>query len=377
MQLYIKDLEIYQNKDFVVLKNLLSNYTKRAYFVGGFSRDIFLKHQSSDIDIEVYDINQELFDEIMVKIGASGAGKTFFVYKFKNFDISLPRLENKISYGHSGFDVYVCNNEKQAAKRRDFTINSIMINIFDGSVLDFYGGINDINTRTIKAVNQNSFIEDSLRVLRGISFVCRLNFVIDNSTLNLMKIMDISDLSINRISQELIKIFRSKYPQNAIKIMHELNIFEYIFGIKIDKKKCNFIYKQIQNARRYVDDERLFLFVLAGNLNLNIKELLKKFKLSKLYASLNYHPFISNPTIYDLCNIAIKLPIKQWLGRYNQQAVIIAKQFNIYDKKLHLSLNQELIKKYLKESKNPKQDILNLINSNIKDYIYSTAQKHR
>ena len=88
---------ISKNSDFIKIKELLSKHTKRAYFVGGFVRDYFLGINSFDIDIEIYDISEQDFEILMNKLGASGVGKSFFVYKYKNFDLSLPRTENKVN----------------------------------------------------------------------------------------------------------------------------------------------------------------------------------------------------------------------------------------------------------------------------------------
>ena len=57
-------------------------------------RDLFLggkSGESADLDIELYDVSPQKFDEIMQSFGAQGVGKSYFVYKYKNFDVSLPR----------------------------------------------------------------------------------------------------------------------------------------------------------------------------------------------------------------------------------------------------------------------------------------------
>lgn len=124
-----------------ISQNILQNYL------------IYEDFQNKDIDIEVYDIDENKFVNLMEKLGAKGVGKSFFVYKFGNFDISLPRTESKISSGHKGFSVALTNNEKTASKRRDFTINSIMRNIFTGEILDFYGGTSDLLARILRVVD--------------------------------------------------------------------------------------------------------------------------------------------------------------------------------------------------------------------------------
>ena len=190
---------------------LLKPYTNRAYLVGGGVRDILMNKTPTDFDIEIYDITPNAFHKIMQKIGAKGVGKNFFVYKYKNFDLSLPRIENKTGIGHKAFEVKITQNEKIASKRRDFTMNAIMINIFNEKILDFWDGINDIKNKTIRLIDEEKFKEDSLRVLRAMQFASRLKFKIESKTLNICKNIELNDLSKDRIYKEFEKIFYSKY----------------------------------------------------------------------------------------------------------------------------------------------------------------------
>lgn len=112
------------------IKKLLHPYTQRAYFVGGCVRDAYLNISQEnifDIDIEVYDIPPKDFDELMKKLGAQGVGKSFFVYKYKDIDLALPRIERKVGVGHKAFEVAIAKDEQEASKRRDFTMNSLML----------------------------------------------------------------------------------------------------------------------------------------------------------------------------------------------------------------------------------------------------------
>ena len=102
-------------------------------------RDHFLGQASADVDVELYDVSPHRFEQIMQDFGAQGVGKSYFVYKYKNFDVSLPRTESKTGIGHKGFSVALATDEHEASRRRDFTINAMMINAISGKVLDFYG----------------------------------------------------------------------------------------------------------------------------------------------------------------------------------------------------------------------------------------------
>ncbi|MCD8478201.1 MAG: hypothetical protein LRY68_10245 [Sulfurospirillum sp.] len=125
---------------FETAKTFLAPYTKRVYLVGGSVRDLYLNAPLHDLDIEVYDMAPDVFDDVMKRVGAVGVGKSFFVYRLGAIDFSLPRVERKSGVGHSAFEVEVCQDEKEASKRRDFSMNAMMVNIFTQELFDFWGG---------------------------------------------------------------------------------------------------------------------------------------------------------------------------------------------------------------------------------------------
>lgn len=331
MQISISNLAISKNNDFLQIKKLFSNHTKRAYFVGGFVRDLFLGINSFDIDIEIYDISKEKFELLMIELGASGVGKSFFVYKYKNFDFSLPRTENKISFGHRGFEVKICNYEKIASKRRDFTINSIMINIFNGEVLDHYDGISDLKNLILKVIDEKTFCEDSLRVLRAVQFAARFNLRVDFKSLNLMRKMSLDDLSTDRIQNELLKLFRAKYQSVGLKLIYELNLFEFLFLTKISKKELEILSEKIKTGSNLVKNEMYFLYKLLNFLSLDKEKVLKRLNLQTKFKRVINEPYFKEPSLKDLLLVSLKMPLKNWLGLDNFNLIKKAKNLGIYE----------------------------------------------
>lgn len=316
------------------IKGILARYTKRAYLVGGCVRDFFLGKKSKDFDIEIYDINLAKFDEIMQEIGAVGVGKSFFVYKYKNYDLSLARTENKLLDKHNGFEVSYCDDEKIAARRRDFTINSIMINIFDGRVLDFYEGRADLEQKLLRCVDKNSFIEDSLRVYRGIGFSSRLGFLIEKKTQNLMQTMDTKGLSKTRIFWELEKIFLSENPHFALLYLHKFGLLSIILDSVYEKSKifhiADEIYKSSQIANEYIR-EYYFLYILVNELNLDMKKVLKNLNAPRVYFKMLLTPYIGISD-FELVYLSLKEPLKFWVGTANLSLKNKAKNLQIYEK---------------------------------------------
>ena len=324
--------EIYKNSELDFFRSLFAPFTSRVYLVGGCVRDAFLGREIYDYDIEVYDIEPTKFNELMASIGASGVGKSYFIYKYKNYDIGLPRSESKTGNSHKDFAVSYINDPKMASLRRDFTINAMMMNIFNGEILDFYGGKQDLANKILRHIDSEKFKEDPLRVLRGVQFSSRLDFSIADETLALMKSLSLEHLSRDRINTELIKFFRAKYLEKGAYYLFELGLFKEIFGMQISMDD-GFL-SDLKSAREFVDDERLFLYLLFGKFELDTKEILEKMRLPKSYFSILKQPYFKDmPSDKELMQIALNMPIKSWLGAYNKERIERAKKLGIYEAK--------------------------------------------
>ena len=323
---------IYKNSELDFFRSLFAPFSKRVYLVGGCVRDALLGREIYDYDIEVYDIEPLKFDELMTSIKASGVGKSYFIYKYKNYDLGLPRSESKTGNSHKDFAVSYINDPSLASLRRDFTVNAMMMNIFNGEILDFHGGKKDLESKTLRHIDSEKFKEDPLRVLRGVQFSARLDFSIHDDTLELMKTLDLAHLSKDRINTELIKFFRSEHLEKGAFYLFKLSLFKEIFGVQICEND-EFL-SELKNARNFVDDERLFLYMLFGKFELYAKEILEKMRLPKSYFSILKEPFFKvMPSDRELLQIALNLPIKSWLGAYNKERIERAKELGIYERK--------------------------------------------
>jgi len=323
---------IYKNSELDFFRSLFAPFSKRVYLVGGCVRDALLGREIYDYDIEVYDIKPAKFDELMAGIRASGVGKSYFIYKYKNYDLGLPRSESKTGNSHKDFAVSYINDPSLASLRRDFTVNAMMMNIFNGEILDFHGGKKDLESKMLRHIDSEKFKEDPLRVLRGVQFSARLGFSIADETLELMKTLDLAHLSKDRINTELIKFFRSEHLEKGAFYLFKLSLFKEIFGVQICKND-EFL-SELKSARNFVDDERLFLYMLFGKFELDAKEILEKMRLPKSYFSILKEPFFKvMPSDSELLEIALNMPIKSWLGAYNKERIERAKELGIYERK--------------------------------------------
>jgi tRNA nucleotidyltransferase (CCA-adding enzyme) len=206
----------------------------RAMLVGGCVRDELLGIEPKDFDIEVYGVESAKLKEILDEFGTvNTVGESFTVYKIGNdLDVSLPRRERKVARGHKGFFVEGDPNMsfEEACKRRDFTINAIMKDVLTGEIVDCYGGQNDIKLKKIRHIADETFVEDSLRVLRAAQFAARFEFEIDESTITLCKTIDLTDLPKERIWAELEKLLlKSNKPSIGLQYFYDLNIASQLF----------------------------------------------------------------------------------------------------------------------------------------------------
>ena len=332
----IKNLSPHLKTQFEQVQNFLKNHTKRAYLVGGGVRDLVMVRVLKDLDIEVYDIDDVHFDKLMKRLGAKGVGKSFFVYKFGDIDISLPRQEKKNGIGHRAFEVELCDNEEDASKRRDFTMNAMMLDIFDFKLLDFYGGLKSIENKTISLVDETSFKDDSLRVLRAVQFSSRLGFKIDEKTLKIMGKILLKDLSKTRIFWELEKLFYASYLHFGLYYMYRLNLFEKLFTCRAENELFYSCAKELKKARKSFEKSLspyYFLYIISNMLNCDLTKILKDIDAPRAYNKIlkNQPFFMADVSDDELKKIAIDTPIKKWLGNYKSGIKDRAKELGIWD----------------------------------------------
>ncbi len=207
----------------------VSKSSGTAYYVGGYVRDLIRGAENKDVDIEIHGICSDKLEEILDCIGKRmEIGQSFGIYALKNcnLDIALPRKEECMGRGHRNFDIFTDPfiGTENAAKRRDFTMNSIMKNVLTGEITDHFGGVKDIENKVIRHINDQTFSEDSLRVLRAAQFAARFGFEVADETEKLCREISLCDLSKERVCDELKKALL-KAPKPSV-------FFEYLRKFK-------------------------------------------------------------------------------------------------------------------------------------------------
>jgi tRNA nucleotidyltransferase (CCA-adding enzyme) len=205
----------------------------RALIVGGWVRDRLMQRPSKDMDVEVFGVPSDRLKPLLARFGSvNTVGESFTVYKVAGLDVSLPRRESKTGRGHKGFTVEGDPTlpYEDAARRRDFTINAIAFDPLSEEFLDPFNGRQDIERRTLRAVDARTFADDSLRVLRAVQFAARFEFVVDPGTADLCREIPLDDLPAERVWGEIEKLLlRAHRPSIGFALALQLGIVERLF----------------------------------------------------------------------------------------------------------------------------------------------------
>lgn len=217
----------------------------KALIVGGFVRDALMGRKSKDLDVEVYGLSREKLGKILSGLGkVDEVGASFGVFKVKDdkmdapLDVSLPRRDNLVGIGHKGFVVETDSGmtPKEAASRRDLTINSMAYDPLKRELIDSFGGVEDIRIKKLKATDEKHFAEDPLRVLRVMQFAGRFGFSPDAELVKLCRSINLSSLPKERLYTEFEKLLKAKKPSQGLIYMSLLGItklfpeFEKLMG---------------------------------------------------------------------------------------------------------------------------------------------------
>jgi tRNA nucleotidyltransferase (CCA-adding enzyme) len=205
----------------------------RALIVGGWVRDRIMGRPCKDVDLEVYGLDASRLRELLAEFGSvNTVGESFTVYKVVDVDVALPRRESRTGRGHKGFEVTGDPrlSFEEAARRRDITINAIGWDPLTSGYIDPFNGRRDLDARLLRAVDLETFGEDSLRVLRVIQFAARFEFALDAATADLCRTIPLDDLPAERIWGEVEKLLlHAARPSIGFRLALDLAVIDKLF----------------------------------------------------------------------------------------------------------------------------------------------------
>jgi len=203
-----------------------------AFFVGGCVRDLLRGEVPEDYDIvtsarpeQVMSIFPRTYP-VGISFGVvivSEGGQTHEVATYrKEAEYEDGRHPSQVSFATAREDVY----------RRDFTVNGLLMDPETGEVVDYVGGVADIERRVIRTIGnpEERFAEDHLRMLRAVRFAANLGFHIDGETLEAIKrhSEDIARVSAERVREELSRILTGPGPRQGLEWLQDTGLLSQV-----------------------------------------------------------------------------------------------------------------------------------------------------
>ena len=208
-----------------------------AYLVGGCVRDLFIGKQPKDWDIttDAHPTEIEtLFPETYLNndFGTVGVVTESEDPTLKVVEVTPYRTESEYSDARRPDSVEFGVSLTEDLKRRDFTINAIAYRLKDESLVDLWGGEEDIKHKRLRAVGNPTerFAEDALRMMRAIRLAVELDFVIDGETMSAIaeNHENLGRISKERIRDEFVRILESKQPMQGIIFLEKLGLLSFV-----------------------------------------------------------------------------------------------------------------------------------------------------
>lgn len=224
----------------ILIQKTIESKNHSSYLIGGSVRDLAMGIKPKDYDIttsmhpdDVKNLFKRVFDT-----GIKHGTVTVLLGNDK-FEITTFRKEKGYSDGRHPDHVEFGKTLEEDVVRRDFTINSIALDVLNKKIIDSQNGLRDIEDKKITTIGNpiDRFTEDGLRPIRCIRFMAGLGFKIDENTYSaLEKTKSITGkVSVERFHDEVIKILNFNSPDIGIYELSKLGYFSLFW--KIDTKE--------------------------------------------------------------------------------------------------------------------------------------------
>ena len=219
----------------------------QAFLVGGCVRDILLGHEPADYDVctdatpeqvlRVFPRSLTVGAKFGVVIVAedsqadalpAGAGSASDLAAPVQVEVATFRSDIGYSDGRHPDSVVLAKTPQEDVKRRDFTINALLMNPETNEVLDFVGGREDLRAGIIRAIGDpvERFREDKLRMVRAVRFASRLHYEIEPKTFRAIQDLapEIGQVSPERLRDELTKLLTEGAARRAFELLDETKL---------------------------------------------------------------------------------------------------------------------------------------------------------
>jgi poly(A) polymerase len=216
----------------------LRHHGHQAYFVGGCVRDLELGREPADFDV-CTDARPGRVQELFPRSLSVGAKFGVILVVEENaqengVQVEVATFRSDIGYsdGRHPDQVVYSDTSQEDVKRRDFTINGLLMDPATGEVLDFVGGRADLRAGILRAIGDPRlrFAEDKLRMLRAVRFAARFGFEIEPQTMAAAQSLaaQITQVSPERIRDELTKLLAEGAARRGFELLDETGLLAVV-----------------------------------------------------------------------------------------------------------------------------------------------------
>tara|TARA_B110000037_G_scaffold121722_1_gene139107 strand:+ start:2046 stop:3284 length:1239 start_codon:yes stop_codon:yes gene_type:complete len=260
-----------------------------AFIVGGAIRDILMGFKPKDFDIAT-NATPEQVRSIFKK--SRIIGRRFklvhVIYGREIIEVSTFRAKplQKIQMSNGVLKDNEYGSIEEDAERRDFTINALYYNVEGKNLIDFYGGLKDIQKNQLRLIGNPKlrYREDPIRILRAIRFSAKLKMEINSEALNEIKnsIGLLKSVPYSRLFDEIMKLFLTGHAQEGMVLFKKYNLSNiYMPSVENNNKLFNiFLAQALKNTDLRIKNSQSVNpgFLLAVFLWHDVEELYKKYK---------------------------------------------------------------------------------------------------
>ena len=211
-----------------------------AYVVGGCIRDYLLGREPKDFDA-VTDAKPQQIRTLIP--GAFVIGRRFLLVHARRgdtiYEIATYRKEASAAvrkHGHASHSYATQNtygNQRQDAFRRDFTVNALYFDPSRKRLIDYVGGLQDLDMRVLRSIGpaEERFAEDPVRIIRAARFAAKLDFSLDDNIREAIHVTKplLREVKRPRLRDELTKLFLTGHGLASYRWMRELHLLAYVF----------------------------------------------------------------------------------------------------------------------------------------------------
>ncbi len=216
----------------------------QAYFAGGCVRDMLLGFEPTDYDVttdatpnevmrifpETYAVGAQ-FGVVLVPVPKAGGDAA--AERQHPIEVATFRSDGVYSDGRHPDQVQYSKSPEEDVRRRDFTINGLLMDPLDGDrVLDFVGGRADLAAGVVRAIGnpERRFLEDKLRMLRAVRFASRFGYAIDPPTFAAIQKLapTIHQVSRERVRDELTKMLTEGHARRAFELLDRTGLLNEV-----------------------------------------------------------------------------------------------------------------------------------------------------